>query len=375
MTPIEDSWSKECHPFSNGKGGIYTVLGHNGLTGILKKYYVHCNVCGEETFSSQKSKLLKGVCCCRCSPKYRRSHSEFKDFFTKYYSDMGFKYLSHETSQGRHTLTLQCKYHLSVFKKQHNGRSPTCSVCNGLEKEGHYNYQGAFRHDLIVGYTGTRSAGKNKILAYRCPSCSYDGLVLNGLCSGVFSITDNDLQRGGCACRCSRCYRYTDPQNIFRAEESARKRFLPHVDFEVSGDILKFICNNHGPQEVNLHKYLKGCGCPACAGKVAREGYINMVTDNGLPTALKFGVSVNATRRIRQQNAKNIFQMTQLCVYVFPTVDACLKAENECKSRLKTGVVSKSDLKDGFTETTYIENIHILKDIFEDCGGRHVRKG
>lgn len=374
MNPIIDSFTEDCHTLPNGRGGYYTVLGHNGLTGPRKKYYVQCSVCGEDAFSIEKSKLLKGTCCCRCSPTYRRSVSQFEDFFTEYYLERGFEYLSHQTKSGRHLVMLQCKYHKIKITSIHNSRTPSCPVCKELSREGSYDHTRFFRNDLIVGYTGERRPGKNKILNYKCPDCSHDEFVVNGLCSGVFSITDNDLLKGHCACRCSRNYRYTDTQNAYRAKSSANKRGLRHCSFRVSGENLRFTCKKHGEQEVNLHKYLKGSGCPKCAGKTSREGYINLVVDNSHPVALKFGVSVSARRRIKQQNSNNIFKMQPLCIYTFPTVDSCLKAESLCKTQLKTGVVSKHDLRDGFTETTCIENLQILKKIFEECGGVCVRK-
>jgi len=59
--------------FTTPTGATLTVLGHNGLTGNKKKYFLECSVCSKDTelfpdgFSSQKSNLVQGKVPCGCT--------------------------------------------------------------------------------------------------------------------------------------------------------------------------------------------------------------------------------------------------------------------------------------------------------------------
>ena len=56
-------------------------------------------------------------------------------------------------------------------------------------------------------------------------------------------------------------------------------------------------------------------------------------------------------------------------MYTFPTAQQCKAAERECKKELICGVVSKTDMLDGWTETTCTSNLARVKSIYEKNGG------
>lgn len=108
----------------------------------------------------------------------------------------------------------------------------------------------------------------------------------------------------------------------------------------------------------------------ACSPMRQQETYINWVVDNNNnAVAIKFGIAVNSQRRAKVQNSKSIYEIRNYLVYEFPTVEMCKKAERMCKRKLECGVIPKTNMPDGYTETTSVLNLAKVKKIFEECGG------
>jgi hypothetical protein len=64
-----------------------------------------------------------------------------------------------------------------------------------------------------------------------------------------------------------------------------------------------------------------------------------------------------------------MYELTNYGVWTYPTVRQCRDAEITCKRNLETGVLSKLEMPDGYTETTFPSNIDRVIDIFEENGG------
>ncbi len=114
----------------------------------------------------------------------------------------------------------------------------------------------------------------------------------------------------------------------------------------------------------------KGCRPCACSNQRQQEAYINWVVgDSNNAVAIKFGIAVDTERRVKQQNYRSVYEVRNYLVYTFPDVESCKKAERECKKQLECGVLSKQDMPDGWTETTWTYNLARVKQIFENNGG------
>lgn len=136
---------------------------------------------------------------------------------------------------------------------------------------------------------------------------------------------------------------------------------------------LKLVCPLHGEfNNTSIHNFLSGHGCPLCAGHNQQQCYINIVKDGSLPVALKVGIARDSAARLRQQNSMNLFQMTQIAVYEFPTVESCKAAEKACLSGLTCGVLSARELQDGYTETVALTDYDKVVSIYERFGGVRV---
>lgn len=109
----------------------------------------------------------------------------------------------------------------------------------------------------------------------------------------------------------------------------------------------------------------------ACSKHRQREAYINFIVDSMFNVvAIKFGISVNSRRRVENQNRKSIYTVVNYCVYEFPDKNSCAKAERDCKELLFTGVLSKQELPDGWTETTHKSNLIEIEKIYKMNGGQ-----
>lgn len=128
------------------------------------------------------------------------------------------------------------------------------------------------------------------------------------------------------------------------------------------------ICNERGRTRIGyLREGRRPCGCNRTS---PTEAYINLVSDNNTPIAVKIGVATNSANRLTALRSRNTLDINNLSVWVFPTPFDCKKAESDVKENLCLGgILSKADMPDGFTETTYIYNIEAVENTYKNYGG------
>lgn len=343
------------------------VVGDNMKRGSSKRLVVFCKKCsssGNGYFFSQRAKLKAGSIPCRCSPKYRKSKSEWLAFYRDFAKSCSADLVSFSGKE----LRLTCKYH-GGFSIVYNGQIKTCPSCRKLVAEDLRPPAHPSNHDFIAGYSEDVNTGGNRVIKYSCPVCSADSFRQEGLCTGIFKMSSGDWRRGAISCRCSRSYRHSSGMVIFRARGELEKRGSCLTLKGANGNILNLSCPHHGDFNQDLYKFLGGTGCPSCAGKTSNFCYLNLVKDGNIPVAIKFGISVNPARRLRQQNRRNRFKMENICVFRFPAPRHCRSAEDGCKNALLCGKVSSFDMMDGHTETTDLRNANTVVEIFRKFGG------
>ena len=220
------------------------------------------------------------------------------------------------------------------------------------------------------------SSGRAQYWYSTCPICSEDEFVKAGLCTGVFESCMGHLKRGAVPCRCSDAHRFTKAQWEYLLAKECENRGYVFVGWRGKrwGSRFKFSyeCPLHGEQSTTSKNLLKGQGCSLCAGHNQQQCYINLVKDGSLPVALKVGISCKSDARLRQQNLRNLFQMAQIAVYEFPTVESCKAAEKACLSEIRCGVLSARELQDGYTETVALTDYDKVVSIYERFGGVRV---
>ncbi len=119
-------------------------------------------------------------------------------------------------------------------------------------------------------------------------------------------------------------------------------------------------------QPQHLQRGNRPCACGNYRQKFA---YINLVSDGDLPVALKFGITRSAELRLKYQNRETPFDVKSLGCWEFPDKLQCVLAEKRCKEALVCGILSRQEYGDGYTETTYVNSLEKIIEIYEEYGG------
>lgn len=123
-------------------------------------------------------------------------------------------------------------------------------------------------------------------------------------------------------------------------------------------------CPTHGDFKQIPNSHLSGSGCPSC-NKVGFSGdkpaifYILSIN----PDVIKFGITSDINRRLSQLKRKSVFDIKVLHQLNFKFGINARALESEVKSLFETSVMSKQELPDGYTETTYSRNYQSILDL------------
>lgn len=394
----QDEWSLTRPTFPTPKGGTLTVVGWSGRkTGGFNKYYVvECSFCkkdkelnGDAVYRGFKNDLAKGSIPCGCSKHPLLSKQQRELIISRICAERGIELVSFVGGfKGSRTqLKLLCPEHGAWVTtiKDFSSRPCGCPACGISRKGKPADPEDHVRDFFATGsfHKGTKFWRSDKKTAqgslgywfYKCPVCSKDEYVKAGLCDGIFETFHGSLKEGRLACRCSKSPVYTEDQWTYRIEKESDKRgytFIGWLEKPGGHRRFQYSCPLHGTQETWATSYLVGQGCPVCGGQDQRQCYINQVSDGDSPVAIKFGISRSSNLRVRIQNSTNLFRMEQIGVWEFPSVKSCKAAEKQCKKELECRVLTKRELKDGYTETTHIKNLDRIIEIYENHGGKRI---
>lgn len=127
------------------------------------------------------------------------------------------------------------------------------------------------------------------------------------------------------------------------------------------------ICDSTGEStSSDLQRGYRSCNCY----KNPKQAYLNLVKDSdGSIVAIKFGITSNFKDRLFRQNLRSVFSVENYGIWEFDSKSTCYNAELQLKRTVECGVLSKQEMYDGWTETTFPHNIEIVVSTFEDFGG------
>lgn len=169
--------------------------------------------------------------------------------------------------------------------------------------------------------------------------------------------------------------------NLYRCEPAWLETYAKDEDWLHVDGQRGLLCGGCGQFFACYRRDSKYC-CNECRLKAYKEkpkrvkplpqpyyAYVNLVKDGQTHVALKFGVEkVRNTRHI-QQNRRCVYDITIQFTYKFESRNKAYLAERECKQTLVCRVIPKSDMPDGWTETTYCYNIEAIEAIYRKHGG------
>lgn len=315
----QDKWSLTRPTF--GKDNHLTVIGWSGRSRSGVKFYViECSVCkcdkdifSNGIFKSAKGNLLAGGLPCGCAISPRWTPSQYTTLCTRKALKLGI-----------------------VFKS-------FVGVWKGINT----------RISLVCPKHGEWSTGDiNGLLNHSC-SCPACGAYSSG---SAHTKTDTIMTTSffaSCAFH---------PDTKFQRSDRLTPAGYPtywHVSCPECGETGESVSSN-------LQQGHRPC---ACSNQRQREGYINLIFDGNICVAIKFGIARDSKQRVKSQNTKSVYEIRQHLIYVFPDTSSCKAAERACKSELQCGVVSKYNMRDGFSETTHTSNIHKIIEIYASHGG------
>ena len=307
-----------------GEEGQLEVVGWSGRNKSVSggKYYIlMCNKCnhdselfGEGYFKSAKSHLLAGQVPCGCSERPAWSKDQYTILCTRKAKELGFKFL-------RFIGEWRCK------------DTKIKMLC---EKHGEWD-------------SGTVSTLIHK--GRGCPGCRHQAIAEANTKPDDL-MTDSFLASGA----------FHPDTKFWRSERK---------DNQGAKRYWYMSCPECGEIGESFSSSLQKGYCPcSCSKHRQQEAYINLIIDNhDVVVAIKFGVTNNSNRRVKQQSSKSAYTIEQHSVYTFPDVASCKRAESECKQEYETGVVLKRDMPDGYTETTWVYNLEKIEEIYKRNGG------
>lgn len=292
------------------------VKGHIREGKYTKKHVVYCSVCSADPelfwgglFLTYMSHLSSGKLPCGCSTTPKWEEDQFQVKYERFLFSNNLKGLTQGPFQGQKTLvTYYCPQH------------------------------------------GPRSTSFAKIMCGegRCGGCSPKKLATkeNSI------MVDKFMSMGGYP------QGTTFSRSLRKTSQGARNYWHTCCG----------VCGENG--EVATSDLKRGNRWCSCGLKDRVLAYIHLVTgDGGEPLALKFGVTSNHQERLYRQNLRSPYKVEALGVWKFESYIDCRDAERSCLNNLQTGVLTKEEMPDGFTETTLTSNYSFIEDIYTNFGG------
>lgn len=189
----------------------------------------------------------------------------------------------------------------------------------------------------------------------------------------IASITSITNKKYGCP-KCSNMYRPTEKEALNSCMEVCKKfgyTPLGLVDGYINVESrFEYECPIHGKHNVSYNNFVgKNTACPSCAPSgynPDKQGSIYVVRwRDSTKSFLKFGITNRKViSRLSQQAWKTDYKFELIWSATFENGRIPLILENSIKnSGIIIGVVDKSEFYDGFTETTFIENLDTIEEI------------
>lgn len=358
------------------------------------KCYVYCSTCakdpemfGDGVFSCGNIYLIKeGQKCCGCSKAPRYTESQYRVIVERCLKETEIKVISLDLKPigAKKTVTINCHKHGDVVANLKNliFRGVHCKFCsfeksseklkgvapwaaiNKLSKTDDQFIEKFLKHDVFHPDTVFTKLNVDKWYM-ECPECGWEG-----------ETWESSLARGILPCKCSKAPRWKVAEREDLLREISKDRLYKfdswYEDFRGIHTKINARCEIHGTWPISTDNFIRGRGCPSCVGKNQTQAYINIIYDSEVPIALKFGIARDADERIKGQIRNCIYKLENYGTWVFDDFIQCKNVERIVKTEVDCGIVPRTEMADGYTETTYIYNLEKIVAIYEENGG--VRK-
>lgn len=307
-----------------GEKGQVVVLGWTCRNGSGRKLYlVHCTECakdkelfGDGVFSSYRNNLVKGQVACGCSKKPLWSKEQLTVRLKRKADALGYTFIS--------------------FSEEYNKALTKISIsCSN-----HGVWEGTAACNFLSGQSG-------------CPKCATESRVSK---LSVHNTKPDDYF-------ISKFYETGEYDNV----NNFKKVYIDE-GAEYSRHMWSYTCGDCGLDTTSYaHVLLSGGKSCDCSSRSQKEAYIKLLKDLDSVVAIKFGIANKASQR----KIKNcVYEIEDHSYWTFDNRVDCIKAETTCKNQLTCSVLPKTEVPDGYTETTSPLNIERVIEIFKSFGGK-----
>ena len=312
----QDEWSLTRPRF--GAEGQLEVIGWSGRSAQRRKFYLlRCDICardeelfGRGIFKSHKNNLDSGQIPCACSKRYFWSEEQIL-----------------VRLQRKLVSTPSIKF--NKFLGYEGINKTRCE----LECEKHGAWQ------VLVTNILRRNSS--------CPGCNGGGLYYD-----VDAAIKKFLKTGQFA-------------------EGTEFRKIRKEGVRNHWEVFCPVCETTGKSFAS--NLLKGYRCCSCGTFRQKEAYINLIKEDFGYVAVKLGIANKSEVRLLNQNSCCIYEVENFGVWEFETKKSCLAAERECKQTLECGILTREEMPDGYTETTWLYNLDKIISIYEKHGGKRIK--
>lgn len=316
---IEDEYTRETF----GIQQQIQILGWVGRDKDGKKIYlVKCRECekdyelfGDGVFTSKRSNLSKGQIPCGCSKKPLWTKEQLVIRLNRKATEGGYSFIGLS----------------GEYNKARTGVSINCDI-----------------HGIWEGMTAF-----NFLQGQSCPECANEARV--GKLSNHNTKPDSYF--------IDKFYETGQYDNVINF-----KKVYINIESEYSRHIWSYTCLDCGVDSTSYaHVLLNGGKSCDCSPRSQKQAYIKLLKDDDLIVAIKFGIANKASQR---KIKRCIYDIENHSFWEFESRVNCIKAESLCKSELTCEVLTRSEVPDGYTETTSPLNIERVVEIFKSFGGR-----
>ena len=403
---------KDCKELDNElitpKGSTLRVVGHNRLKGGDRRLYVTCSACKEDEelypkeFLYRPNSFRNGIISCGCSKSPRRSEEQHRILVERRCKELGYNFYGFVgvydklktlldlenpktnnrwcTTKAGQFLTYKTKDPVAGFQENRKALEASRRKSDKEHIQG-FLATGAFLEGTVFKRNSVRldSRGHNSFWDITCPVCSYDEYVSSGNCTGVFTGITCDLKTGHLSCRCSKSYRWTEQQRVYKLEMVCKYEgaVFNGLSEEYRGTSTNFdwVCSNGHDQVNNISSFLlQDQRCSTCTNTNLNQyySYLSYLEDCSVKVGLKFGITASYINRVKNQARYSRYDITPYKLFRYPSVSSCKAAEKEVKMVIPRSVVTKKDMPDGYSETVKLCYEDEIIQIYNKYGGVEV---
>ena len=341
----ESEWTKGQREFvgtqfPTPKGGVITVVGVYSK-GKHPKFICECSLCSRDrelfpygSITGIKSNLQKQRVPCGCSKHPYYTESQHKVLVIRECKVKGYifydwygEYKGTETYISLYDPINNLVYNktnIYRFLKGSDGINRVRLVSSINKKSDEYHIKCFYGSGKFLKGTeffrikDINSKGYMDYWGYRCPVCSNDEYVLNGLCSGVFKGTTYNLKNGCVSCRCGVNYKWTQEQREYQISKICEEEGLTFIGWEnnkynKAKDCILWVCSYGHKCRTSTDSFIRGARCKTCNTERQKEqgtfyGYYPDRVDekdclyilNFNNKFIKIGRSFNVDERIKE---------------------------------------------------------------------------